>query len=182
MQLPMSRADFDRLNDALFPYLRRKQRRVLKRSLRFVHYTTAAAAESIISGRSVWMRSTTCMNDFSEVEHGMACFDKAWDGKSGRALRGALDSVFPKISEDMDGLFKKYRLTILKGSFIACFSEHSHRENEHGRLSMWRAYGTSHPSCCTGPVRNSGKTNRDSARLEQLAGCGRAISAVMGVS
>ena len=37
---------------------------------RFVHYTSAEAALSIIRGKRVWMRNTTCMADYREVQHG----------------------------------------------------------------------------------------------------------------
>jgi len=34
-----------------------------------VHYTSAEAALSIIGDKRVWIRNTTCMSDFREVEH-----------------------------------------------------------------------------------------------------------------
>jgi len=37
---------------------------------RFVHYTTAEAALSIIKSKRVLMRNTTCMADYREVQHG----------------------------------------------------------------------------------------------------------------
>src|SRR5260370_40096167 len=38
--------------------------------LRCVHYTSAQAALSIINSKRLWMRTTTCMSDFREVQHG----------------------------------------------------------------------------------------------------------------
>ena len=38
--------------------------------LRFVHYTTAEAAIKILRSKTLYMRSTTAMADFSEVQHG----------------------------------------------------------------------------------------------------------------
>lgn len=37
---------------------------------RFVHYTSAEAALSIIRTKRMWLRNTNCMTDFREVEHG----------------------------------------------------------------------------------------------------------------
>ena len=37
---------------------------------RFVHYTSADAALKIIGSKRVWMRNTTCMADYREVQHG----------------------------------------------------------------------------------------------------------------
>jgi hypothetical protein len=36
-------------------------------SARFVHYTSAEAALSIIRSKRIWMRNTTCMADYREV-------------------------------------------------------------------------------------------------------------------
>jgi len=40
-------------------------------NVRFVHYTSAAAAVGIVSTKSIWMRNVTCMNDFSEIDYGL---------------------------------------------------------------------------------------------------------------
>jgi hypothetical protein len=43
---------------------------------RFVHYTSAAAALSIIEKKRLWMRNVTCMADYSEVRHGFGILNK----------------------------------------------------------------------------------------------------------
>jgi hypothetical protein len=37
---------------------------------RFAHYTSADAALKIIASKRLWMRNTTCMTDYREVDHG----------------------------------------------------------------------------------------------------------------
>jgi hypothetical protein len=106
----------------------------------FVHYTSGDGAEGILKSRTVWLRSTTCMNDYSEARHGYDCLHRAWHGDSGRALRDALDKCHPGIADDTAREFDKRTAAILNGSFVACFSEHDPKEDQHGRLSMWRAY------------------------------------------
>src|SRR4051812_4792419 len=43
---------------------------------RCAHYTSAEAALSIIKTKRIWMRNTTCMADYREVQHGFAIFDE----------------------------------------------------------------------------------------------------------
>lgn len=38
----------------------------------FVHYTSAENGINIIKNKEIWLRNVRCMNDFSEVEHGMS--------------------------------------------------------------------------------------------------------------
>jgi hypothetical protein len=62
-----------RLEAIFMPYGRRQRDGAyekLKKSgatderLRFVHYTSAEAALSIIRSKRIWMRNTTCMSDY----------------------------------------------------------------------------------------------------------------------
>lgn len=128
------------IEQILFPHAREQRTRILEAKGHFVHYTTAEGAEGILKNRSVWLRSTTCMNDYTEVLHGYGCFRTAWLGDSGKALQAALNKCHPDIAEEAARNFDKITGGILHGSFVACFSEHDPREDRHGRLSMWRAY------------------------------------------
>jgi hypothetical protein len=47
---------------------------------KFVHYTTAEAALSIIRSKRLWMRNATCMADYSEVTHGYRYLTGAFGG------------------------------------------------------------------------------------------------------
>jgi hypothetical protein len=40
---------------------------------RFVYCTRAETATSILKTKRIWMRKSTCMNDFMEVQHGLQC-------------------------------------------------------------------------------------------------------------
>jgi hypothetical protein len=132
--------NWERIDAALFPYMVQQRDRVRASGGHFVHYTSGDGAEGILKSRSVWLRSTTCMNDYSEVRHGYECLRRAWQGDSGRALRDALDKCHPGIASDAALEFDKRTAVILNGSFVSCFSEHDPKEDKHGRLSMWRAY------------------------------------------
>ena len=130
----------DRFDAALFPYLVAQRNRVLRSCGRFVHYTTGEGADGILRNRSVWLRSTTCMNDYSEVMHGYNCLRGAWSGDSGKVFQEALDKCHPGIAAEVVTALDKQTGSILHGSFVACFSEHDPKEDQYGRLSMWRAY------------------------------------------
>lgn len=59
-----------RLLNIFFPYAALCRANMIKQNGRFVHYTSAANALSIIKTKRVWMRNTTCMSDYREVRHG----------------------------------------------------------------------------------------------------------------
>ena len=116
----------------------------LEARTRFVHYTSADKAMKLLSNREVWLRKSTCMNDFMEVQHGFNCLSTAWR-KNKPKFEAQFETLFPgicaKIESHFDGWLPSYRT----GTFIACVSEHdddpAKNEDRMGRLSMWRAYG-----------------------------------------
>lgn len=109
---------------------------------RFVHYTTAEAALSIIRSKRFWMRNTNCMSDFSEVQHGFDILNRFLSGEAKRKLfTEALDDCIPGIASEAINLFYNSWHNIRLNSYIACVSEHQDSEDVNGRLSMWRAFG-----------------------------------------
>jgi len=54
---------------------------VSREPIRFVHYTSAEAALRIITGKRIWMRNTTCMTDYREVQHGFEILRKFFSDK-----------------------------------------------------------------------------------------------------
>ncbi len=54
-----------------YPHASKRRNAVMRQGTRFVHYTSAKSAMKILKTREVWMRKTSCMNDFMEVEHGL---------------------------------------------------------------------------------------------------------------
>lgn len=108
---------------------------------RFVHYTSAEVAFSILRESEVWMRRPQVMNDFQEIEWGWSCLLAAWNEGLGDQLKAALDGLFPGSSERIIGHFDQLLPTVRAQTYITCISEHDDDEDEIGRLSMWRAYG-----------------------------------------
>ncbi|MEQ1672748.1 MAG: DUF2971 domain-containing protein [Hyphomicrobiaceae bacterium] len=112
---------------------------------RFVHYTSASAATSILRGPHVWLRNATTMNDVSEINFGNSRLIAGLGRKSEQVaakkfwvLLGELNSELPdKIVALYDGWVDHLRMD----TYLFCLSEHDDAEDEIGRLSMWRAYG-----------------------------------------
>lgn len=108
---------------------------------RFVHYTSAEVACSILREREVWMRRPQVMNDFQEIEWGWNCLIYAWNQGLGGRLKTALDGIFPGSGERIIGHFEQLLPAVRTQTYITCVSEHDDAEDQIGRLSMWRAYG-----------------------------------------
>jgi hypothetical protein len=110
----------------------------------FVHYTSAKAALGIIKSKRVWMRNVTGMSDYSEVLHGQSLLRSVLydDGEKGlRALTDAVDACVPAAAPEAILLFNRLWDDIRSNTYVTCISEHRKDEDEHGRLSMWRAFG-----------------------------------------
>ena len=109
---------------------------------KFVHYTTAEAAMSIIRNGEVWMRNAACMSDYSEIDHGVRLMRDFFGNADGaeqfrRSVEGAdfLGAMAEAIRR-----FDEWFQHIQSSTFITCISEHdTPAEDVNGRLSMWRA-------------------------------------------
>lgn len=112
---------------------------------KFAHYTSASAALQIIESKRFWLRNAMCMADYSEVTHGFELIRKALAAESGfKALEAALDQCVPGVAQRAVETFDYHLLGIRTNTYIACVSEHDAvKEDRHGRLSMWRAFGSS---------------------------------------
>jgi hypothetical protein len=125
-----------------FPYAFERFSAVETQGTRFVHYTNADAAMGILRTQEVWMRKSSCMNDFMEVEHGLHCVLTAYNqSEHGKNFREALDRVFEGISKEIERYFNGWMSHFRTETYFVCFSEHESTEDTFGRLSMWRAYG-----------------------------------------
>lgn len=113
----------------------------LKDGGRLVHYTSAGSAFLIIKGKEVWLRNALLMNDFSEIEHGLACLHNAWSSEAGERFKSWLDRVYPGFREQLESTFDGHAAGLRNATFMMSLSEHDSTEDEFGRLSMWRAYG-----------------------------------------
>lgn len=108
---------------------------------RFVHYTSAPVAMSIIRKREIWMRKISSMNDYTEVRHGADLLMDNWTNDYGIMLRAFLEQHHSGIVEEIATMFDGWRSDMELNTYITCVSKHHQHEDETGRLSMWRAYG-----------------------------------------
>lgn len=109
---------------------------------RFVHYTSAEAALNVVTTKRMWLRNTTCMADYREVQHGFDMLNSFFVDTGLRAqFVTALDECFPNVGTDAIALFNQWWRDIQYNTFVGSVSEHDDSEDLHGRLSMWRAFG-----------------------------------------
>ncbi len=143
-------SDDHALQLALFPYEAERVRDLIASGRKLAHYTTAHVAHSIISKAEIWMRNVQVMNDFSEVQHGVACMTYADDQGLVRQLFQAVDAAHPGLSQEIAEHYEGWKTSFLFDTYITCMSEFAapllpdataNPENTYGRLSMWRAYG-----------------------------------------
>lgn len=115
--------------------------------VRLAHYTSAETAVQIIRSESLWLRNARGMQDFSEVRYG---YKIGYDYFEDPTRLNRFVSIFQRAdgnpaSEGIK-LFNNWQAGLDFGTFLACFSAHGSDCEPHGRLSMWRAFGTSNPS------------------------------------
>lgn len=134
--------NIDRLTRIFHPHQMKKRDDAKKDGLRFIHYTSPDAAMKMIMNEEVWMRKSTTMNDFSEIEHGLACLDNVWNTGQHERFRSVLQNCFPGLPEEIEAEFRTWRPHLQVQTYLTCISEHlGGDEDKYGRLSMWRAYG-----------------------------------------
>jgi hypothetical protein len=132
-----------RLLSVFLPYAMQQRERVTQTNGRFVHYTSAENALKIINSKRIWMRNTTCMTDFREVIHGRDALNRYFNQERKRAFIDALDECNRGAAEGAFALFDQWWQNTQLQTYITSISEHDPREDLHGRLSMWRAFGGS---------------------------------------
>ena len=137
----MAPMEEDKLREVFFPHAAERVKDVLEKGLRFAYYTNAETAFRIIKNKEIWMRGTSTMNDYLEVEHGFECLNAAYKSEAGARLRRVIDSFHTDLSEEILEFFNGWLPDIRNLTFIVCLSEHPAEEDQTGRLSMWRAYG-----------------------------------------
>lgn len=130
----------ERLWALFYPRAHNQSAALKTRNGRFVHYTSASVAMSIITKKEVWMRNARTMNDFMEIEHGKSCLFQAYNGVIGIKLQAFLNGMHKDFTNDLQSRFDSWLPDLQHGTFITCFSEHRDEEDDIGRLSMWRGY------------------------------------------
>ena len=139
--MSLSPADQDRITHIFFPFTEQKKLDVKSAGCRFVYYTTADTATSILRNKQIWMRNTAAMKDYLEVEHGFDCLNAVCKTEPGNSFNAALNACFPGLADEVRDFFNGWLPSIRRDTYITCLSEHLPEEDQHGRLSMWRAYG-----------------------------------------
>lgn len=152
-----------RVGGAMHPGARRRFREHGDSGDRFAHYTTAEAATRMIADRQVWMRRANAMNDFSELEHGVARLEAARSGRAWTAFCAALDSTHPGAAEAVTAALPAMVQDARCETYLTALCRHPVQENDLGRLSMWRAYGGDTGVCL---VLNPGVLLRPSQALK----------------
>jgi len=113
---------------------------------RFVHYTSADAALRIIESKRLWMRNTTSMSDFREVEHGFELLHSFFSDEARlKRFYDVCDTCAPGKAKEAVDLFNSWWNKIRFDIYVTSVSEHDRSEDQYGRLSMWRAFGGGQP-------------------------------------
>jgi hypothetical protein len=82
------------------------------------------------------------MSDYREVQHGFDIFNRYFlDASKRKAFVDAFDACVPGAADDAFTAFNNWWQDLRLNTYIACLSEHQDSEDQHGRLSMWRAFG-----------------------------------------
>jgi hypothetical protein len=132
-----------KLGSIFAPEATRRRLALHETKKRVVHYTSAENALKIITSQTMWLRNTNCMSDFSEVEFGFQMLRRAFSDQTRKnAFLDALDSCFARLGNDALNYFDQWWPELRTNTYICSVSEHEGGEDLHGRLSMWRAFGT----------------------------------------
>ena len=115
----------------------------------FAHYTSAENVIKIMRNRNLWMRNTNCMNDFTEISHGIDMIMQYLVKSSSdngrfdlfRGLLSEVDCCHGGIATETTKQFVGLLENISDFTYISSICEHDYSENTDGNLSMWRSYG-----------------------------------------
>lgn len=136
-------SDVEKLNKIFHCDYHKRMEELKKSTNKLVHYTSASAGLKILQNKEIWMRRVSCMNDFSEVQHGKDLFIDLWKNTE-KDIVQKLTSLFGDngdVFNEVIGELEKISAFNILHSYITCFSEHLESEDKYGRLSMWRGYG-----------------------------------------
>lgn len=139
---PHERDTIKKLAGIFMPYATGRLEAIRATNKRFVHYSSAENIFKIISSRTMWLRNTRCMADYTEVELGYSMLHKFFQQKHNHeAFFTAVNACSANLAEEAIALFDQWWSDIRFNTFICSISEHEDSEDGHGRLSMWRAFG-----------------------------------------
>src|ERR1700730_2117366 len=104
-----------------FPHASKRTLAALNSGQRFVYYTSADTAMRIIRSNEVWMRKSSLMNDYREIEHGFDCLNNAYKANRDRLL-AVFDGMFPGFCEKLEALFNGWLPNFRTDTYITCVS------------------------------------------------------------
>ena len=147
-QIPVTQAMLDvadKIARIFIPESRRQFDKVYPdktKPARFVHYTSAEAALEIIKTKRLRMRKTTCMVDYSEVQHGHDLLQQIFTRNQQLRQRfiASLDACYAGLGNRAINEFDVKWADILLDTYVTSLSEHDAEDDLYGRLSMWRAF------------------------------------------
>lgn len=132
-----------KLEGIFMPHMAKGKKEVSDNGDQYVHYTSAENALKILNSKQLWLRNPTCMNDYMEISHGRQMLQDFFDNEINRdKFVSAIDSYEQGVAQEIFDGFNEWWEKIKHDTFIASISVHSKDEEQHGRLSMWRAYGS----------------------------------------
>jgi hypothetical protein len=137
---PVDFANVKRIVGIFMPKAQERLNALHRAGKRVVHYTSAENLLRIITSKQLWMRNTNCMADYSEVTHGHSMLQKFFQGHRD-GFGAVLHSCHPGLADEAIQLFDQWWGSIRFNTYICSISEHEDYEDQHGRLSMWRAFG-----------------------------------------
>lgn len=131
------------LENIFMPNMVKEKKEVLDKGNKYVHYTSAENALNILKSKKLWLRNPSCMNDYMEISHGYQMLLKFFSLEDNRnKFMSAIDAYEEGIAQQIFNGFDEWWEKIKHDTFIASISVHTNDEDQHGRLSMWRAYGS----------------------------------------
>jgi hypothetical protein len=133
-----------RLFTVLLPNHMEEGRKLKADESQLVHYTSAENAMQIIKSKSFWLRDVRCMNDFTEVRHGIELLHKVFHGQDNERINQLyklFDQVAPNAARTAVDKFNSWINDLNSLTFIGCLSLTDPDERV-GLLSMWRAYAS----------------------------------------
>jgi len=150
LEMILSEEQTGQLSEIFTPTVKRETDRLYGKdvaSATFVHYTSAETALKIIREKRLWMRNATSMSDYREISHGHDTLVRII-GQNDRfnRLKAAVEECASGTYAQAIEMFDKNWADTLFNTFITSLSEHDvKRENQHGRLSMWRSFAVDKP-------------------------------------
>jgi len=126
----------------LAPGLVEEAEKIKNGEYNLVHYTSAENALNILKNKTFWLRNVRCMNDYSEVQHGIELLLKVFNANDDariKRLTNIFDQIVPGAAKAAIDTFNAWIPSLPDSTYIGCLSVFD-PDDQFGRLSMWRAY------------------------------------------